>query len=49
MYEVSQKLHDHVYITIDLGVLDPAYMPSTGTPDQTDLTYREMTDITQTN
>ena len=29
MYEVSQKLHDNVYVTIDLDVFDPAYMPST--------------------
>lgn len=42
MYEVSQKLHDHVYITIDLDVLDPAYMPSTGTPEPDGLSYREI-------
>lgn len=42
MYEVSQKLHDHVYLTIDLDVLDPAYMPSTGTPEPDGLTYREI-------
>lgn len=42
MYEVSQKLHDNVYITIDLDVLDPAYMPSTGTPEPDGLAYREI-------
>lgn len=42
MYEVSQKLHDNVYITIDLDVLDPAYMPSTGTPEPDGLSYREV-------
>jgi len=42
MYEVSQKLHDHVYVTIDLDVLDPAYMPSTGTPEPDGLSYREV-------
>lgn len=42
MYEVSQKLHDNVYLTIDLDVLDPAYMPSTGTPEPDGLTYREI-------
>lgn len=42
MYEVSQQLHDHVYVTIDLDVLDPAYMPSTGTPEPDGLTYREI-------
>lgn len=42
MYEVSQKLLDHVYITIDLDVLDPAYMPSTGTPEPDGLRYRDI-------
>ena len=35
-----QKLHDNVYVTIDLDVFDPAYMPSTGTPEPDGLTYR---------
>lgn len=42
MYEVSQKLNDNVYLTIDLDVFDPAYMPSTGTPEPDGLTYREV-------
>lgn len=42
MYEVSQKLNDNVYITIDLDVFDPAYMPSTGTPEPDGLNYREI-------
>lgn len=42
MYEVSQKLLDHVYVTIDLDVLDPAYMPSTGTPEPDGLRYRDI-------
>lgn len=42
MYEVSQKLLDNVYVTIDLDVLDPAYMPSTGTPEPDGLNYREI-------
>ena len=42
MYEVSQKLNDNVYITIDLDVFDPAYMPSTGTPEPDGLAYREV-------
>lgn len=42
MYEVSQKLHDNVYVTIDLDVFDPAYMPSTGTPEPDGLSYREV-------
>lgn len=39
---VSQQLTDAVYITIDLDVLDPAYMPSTGTPEPGGLSYREV-------
>lgn len=42
MYEVSQKLNDNVYVTIDLDVFDPAYMPSTGTPEPDGLSYREV-------
>ena len=42
MYNVSKKLNDNVYITIDLDVFDPAYMPSTGTPEPDGLTYREV-------
>jgi len=42
MYDVSEKLHDDVYITIDLDVLDPAYMPSTGTPEPDGMNYREI-------
>lgn len=42
MYEVSQKLNDNVYVTIDLDVFDPAYMPSTGTPEPDGLNYREV-------
>ena len=42
MYDVSEKLKDDVYITIDLDVFDPAYMPSTGTPEPDGLNYREV-------
>lgn len=45
MYEVSQKLHDDVYVTIDLDVLDPAYMPSTGTPEPDGLAYRDILNL----
>lgn len=45
MYEVSQKLTDNVYVTIDLDVLDPAYMPSTGTPEPDGLNYRQVLTI----
>lgn len=39
---VSRQLNKDVYITIDLDVLDPAYMPSTGTPEPDGLTYRQV-------
>lgn len=39
---VSQQLTEAVYVTIDLDVLDPAYMPSTGTPEPGGLSYREV-------
>lgn len=42
MYDVSEKLNDNVYITIDLDVFDPAYMPSTGTPEPDGMNYREV-------
>ena len=42
MYMVSQKLHDNVYITIDLDVFDPSIMSSTGTPEPDGLYYREV-------
>ena len=31
--ETLDMLHDKVYITVDLDVLDPSLMPSTGTPE----------------
>lgn len=42
MYDVSERLNDNVYITIDLDVFDPAYMPSTGTPEPDGMNYREV-------
>lgn len=40
--QVSAQLEEDVYVTIDLDVLDPAYMPSTGTPEPDGLTYRQV-------
>lgn len=40
--EVSSQLCNNVYITIDLDVLDPAFMPSTGTPEPDGLSYRQV-------
>ena len=39
---VSDQLSDEVYITIDLDVFDPAFVPSTGTPEPGGLSYREV-------
>ena len=33
MDHVMDTLHDEVYLTLDLDVLDPSIMPSTGTPE----------------
>lgn len=35
----------NVYLTIDLDVLDPAYMPATGTPEPDGLSYRDILDF----
>ena len=45
MQKVYAQLGKQVYITIDLDVLDPAYMPSTGTPEPDGLTYREVINL----
>lgn len=45
MQQVSAQLKEKVYITIDLDVLDPAYMPSTGTPEPDGLTYKQVMDL----
>lgn len=42
MERVTAQLGANVYVTIDLDVLDPAYMPSTGTPEPDGLTYRQV-------
>lgn len=41
--EVVSLLSDPVYVTIDLDVLDPSEMPSTGTPEPGGLRYRQIT------
>jgi agmatinase len=41
--EVIARLGDPVYVTIDLDVLDPSEMPSTGTPEPGGLRYRQIT------
>lgn len=43
--KVSKQLCKNVYITIDLDVLDPAIMPSTGTPEPDGLSYRQVLNL----
>jgi len=38
-----ERLGEDVYITIDLDCLDPAFMPSTGTPEPGGLTWHQLT------
>ena len=40
--EAAEKLTENVYITIDLDVLDPSLMPSTGTPEPGGPDYFEL-------
>ena len=39
---VVERIAGPVYITIDLDVLDPSEMPSTGTPEPGGLSYRQL-------
>ena len=43
--EILDTLNDNVYITIDLDILDPGIMPSTGTPEPDGLSYRQVMDL----
>jgi len=43
--DVSRMLTDTVYISIDLDVLDPSLMPSTGTPEPGGLGWYELLDF----
>jgi agmatinase len=45
MYELFSKLTRNVYITIDLDVLDPSIMSSTGTPEPGGLLWYQLIDI----
>ena len=42
---VLAGLADPVYVTIDLDVLDPSEMPSTGTPEPGGLRYRQVVEL----
>lgn len=45
MQDAAAQLCRNVYLTIDLDVFDPAYMPSTGTPEPDGLAYRDVLDF----
>jgi len=45
---VADALTDAVYITLDLDVLDPALIPSTGTPEPGGLGWYELLDLLKT-
>ncbi|MGY8796234.1 MAG: arginase family protein, partial [Woeseiales bacterium] len=40
--EAMEDGPEHIYISFDIDVLDPAYMPGTGTPEPGGLTTREV-------
>ena len=39
------KDYDHVYFTLDIDVLDPAFAPGTGTPVSGGITSRELINL----
>ena len=39
---IVQQLNGDVYITVDLDVLDPAFMPATGTPEPGGIGWKEL-------
>lgn len=43
--EATNKLTEHVYISIDLDVFDPALVPGTGTPEPGGLGWYEILDL----
>lgn len=45
MYDLLNKLGKNVYITIDLDVLDPSIMSSTGTPEPGGMLWYQLIDI----
>lgn len=40
--KLTQKLHEKVYITIDLDALDPSIMPATGTPEPGGMSWQQL-------
>ena len=45
VHDVLELVEGPVYLTIDLDVLDPSEMPSTGTPEPGGLRYRQVVDF----
>jgi len=45
MKQLLDNLGDKVYITLDVDVLDPAYMPATGTPEPLGISYGNLLNI----
>jgi len=45
MKQLLENLSDKVYITLDVDVLDPAYMPATGTPEPLGISYGNLLNI----
>jgi agmatinase len=44
-HEILSTLTDQVYLTIDIDVFDPAYVPGTGTPEPGGLDWYEVTGL----
>jgi agmatinase len=42
---VVRLLTDRVYLTVDLDVLDPAFLPSTGTPEPGGLGWYQLLEL----
>ena len=45
IHAISEQLKGPIYITVDLDVIDPSEMPSTGTPEPGGLSYRQLLGI----
>ena len=43
--EILSTLTDEVYLTIDIDVFDPAYVPGTGTPEPGGLAWNDVADF----
>jgi agmatinase len=42
---ICQTVKGNVYLSIDIDVLDPSFMPSTGTPEPAGLSWKNITEI----